>query len=165
VYRYKRLYVDFHQIMGVTTGVRNMLLHGTSRDPQKHIEQWDLSESEGYDEIAIKAAIARDVALHGSLETQYLNTWNVERYLRDKWGLGVDSTTGRTPLQALETCSDGLLAVAKTRCLGTMFPWLTWESDTSRANCGSRVRAIGARGALSLGEWTEMAWFLYRQCG
>ena len=54
----------------------------------------------------MKAAIAKEIALHGSSETEYLNTWSVERYLRDKWGLGVDSNTIRAPPWALEAHSD-----------------------------------------------------------
>jgi hypothetical protein len=35
MYRYKRRYANFDHILGVTSGVLNMMLHGTSQDPKE----------------------------------------------------------------------------------------------------------------------------------
>ena len=99
-YRFKRHYVSFHRILGVTSGVLNMLLHGTSQDPKERNKSVLASEPEDGD--LITASIAQDLALRGVSYTEYLNTWNVELYLRDKWGLGVTSSTVRTPKRVLE---------------------------------------------------------------
>lgn len=122
-YRYKRHYVGFDHILGVTTGVLSMLLHGTSQDPKEQRIAVGISELDGPDETAMKAAIARDIVLHGSSETEYLNTWGVERYLRDKWGLGVDSASVRTPPRALEAYSDDISSIVDGELTGqSAFP-------------------------------------------
>jgi hypothetical protein len=119
-YRYKRHYVTFDHILGVTSGVLNMLLHGTSKDPKGQSKSVATFAPE--DETAITVAIARDMALQGSSKMEYLNTWNVERYLRDRWGLGVDSTTIRAPLRALEAYSDEFMYAAGEFAAPSVFP-------------------------------------------
>lgn len=158
VYRYKRRYVIFDHILGVTSGVLNMLLHGTSQDPKESNTTVAWSEP---DETAIKAAIGRDLMLHGSSEMEFLNTWKVERYLRDKWGLGVDSMTIRTPTRALEAYSsvaDGLTGQGYPPNLPgnpilfapTMVPGFA-HSEQALFDAQSLVEKI-VLGAVSLGE-------------
>lgn len=44
------------------------------------------------DDQAIKRAILRDA---GASESDYLDTWGVERYLKDTWSLAIDSRSVR----------------------------------------------------------------------
>jgi hypothetical protein len=159
MYRYKRRYANFDHILGVTSGVLNMMLHGTSQDPKENPKAVRFSELDGPQESAMKAAIAQEVVMHGSSETEYLNTWNVERYLRDKWGLGVDSTIVRTPLRALEAHSDhfsSAVDVAQSASgnpipfAPTMVPGFA-HSEQSLFDTQSLVERI-MLGAVSLGE-------------
>jgi hypothetical protein len=111
VYRYKRHYVNLDRVLGVTTGVLNMLLHGTSQDPKEERQATRAAELEQPEESTIKAAIAKDLVSYGYSQTEYLNTWNVERYLQNRWNLRIDSTTVRTPSQALEAYSKGFSSI------------------------------------------------------
>ena len=163
MYRYKRRYANFDHILGVTSGVLNMMLHGTSQDPKENPKAVRFSELDGPGESAMKAAIAREVMLHGSTEIEYLNTWNVERYLRDKWRLGVDSITIRTPPRALKAHLDHFSSVNEVPQSAfhdspenlipfapTMIPGFA-HSEQSLLDAQSLVERI-MLGAVSLGE-------------
>ena len=94
MFRWKRQYTKIEYILGVTSGVLNMMLHGTSQDP-KEGQVKVFPEPDGPEQSTIKRAIAKDLIAEGFSEKEYLNTWSVERYLRDTWGLVVSSTIVR----------------------------------------------------------------------
>lgn len=101
VFRYKRRYASFDHILTVATGALNMLLHGSSQDPKRGRIALPKPQSGAPDESIMKAAIAKDLLLNGISETEYLNTWEVERYLQDNWGLLIDSRSVRAQPRAL----------------------------------------------------------------
>ena len=75
-----------------------MLLRGTSQVPSPA----NLIDSGELDEDTVKAAIVGEVVLQGGSVSEYLATWDVERYLRDKWVLAIDSNAVRIRRPLLE---------------------------------------------------------------
>ena len=107
-FRYKCRYVSPIRIQSVVDGVLNMLLHGTSqaRAPTGAVLDLGLGP-EGRewggqdDEVTIKRAILNEVEKRGEKEDEFLATWGVEKYLRTKWRLAIDSTTVRVKPRAV----------------------------------------------------------------
>ncbi|KAL5084890.1 hypothetical protein Trisim1_011352 [Trichoderma cf. simile WF8] len=95
VLRYKRRYATFSQVLDVVTEVMNMLLHGTSRSPKVKSRVLEEPEASLPDRRHVKSAIAKEIASTGTPEVEYLSTWEVERYLQDKWGLLINSHSVR----------------------------------------------------------------------
>ncbi|KAH7420005.1 hypothetical protein BKA64DRAFT_634657 [Cadophora sp. MPI-SDFR-AT-0126] len=105
-FRYKCHYVSPIRIQKVVDGVLNMLLHGTSqvRAPTGGVLSFGLGEEEfsgDDDEMRVKRAILSEVEQRGEKEDEFLATWGVERYLRTKWRLAVDSNTVRVKPRAV----------------------------------------------------------------
>jgi hypothetical protein len=49
----------------------------------------------------IKAKVVRELGSRGMAETEFLTTWDVDRYLRNKWKLAIDSHTIRIRTRGL----------------------------------------------------------------
>ena len=108
MFRYKLRYSSPQQVLTVIGHVLNQMLLGTSDVTFDESRNWeafaawralpDPNNSGAVDTHAVKNAIHRDVIQEGGLVEDYLDTWGVERYLRDRWGVLVDSSTVR-PVQ------------------------------------------------------------------
>ena len=105
-FRYKCRYVSPSRIQSVVDGVLNMLLHGTSqaRAPTGGVSglgpvhrAWGGED----DEVRVKRAILSEVEEMGETEDEFLATWDVEKYLKTKWRLAIDSTTVRVKPRAV----------------------------------------------------------------
>jgi hypothetical protein len=59
------------------------------------------------DELVIKSRIIDEIEMMGGSEKEYLSTWDVERYLRNKWRLLLDSNWVRIRPLALLGTDDG----------------------------------------------------------
>jgi len=93
-FRYKMRYSSRAQILTVVSGVLDMMLHGS-------VHTVDGERTDAADEEAVTAAIIRDVEAGGKSRQDYLSSREVERYLSDRWGLAIDSTTIRIQPSAL----------------------------------------------------------------
>ncbi|KAH6713202.1 hypothetical protein BKA61DRAFT_71816 [Leptodontidium sp. MPI-SDFR-AT-0119] len=124
IFRYKARYVPQLQIQSVVDGVLNMLLHGTSQairadggalssgmGPRPGDGEWD----GGVDEKRVKRAILREVEEGGEREEEFLGSWGVERYLRSKWRLVVDSRSVRVGGRVVGYGGDEDLGFGSTR--------------------------------------------------
>jgi len=108
VFRYKMRYSTPQDILIVIGYVLNHMLLGTSDVAFDQSGNWEAfaerralpnpNNSGGVDANAAKNAIHRDIAQEGGSLEDSLDTWGVERYLADRWGMLVDSSTVR-PLQ------------------------------------------------------------------
>lgn len=87
MFRFKFRYKSPNEIRIVLDGVLDSLLHGTTQKRRDEREEM----AEEVDELVIKAKIVGEIETMGGLEEEYLTTWDVERYLRDKWRLSLDS--------------------------------------------------------------------------
>lgn len=96
IFRYKMHYVSTRKIFAVVAGVLNMLLHGTSQPQMGDPTFEDFEPAE-----RIKAAIVNEVVACGGSEADYVGAWDVERYLRDKWALALDSNSVRVQSRAV----------------------------------------------------------------
>lgn len=116
-FRYKCRYISPSRIQSVVDGVLNMLLHGTSqaRAPTGGVPglgpvhgAWGGED----DEVTIKRAILSEVEERGEREDEFLATWDVEKYLKTKWRLAIDSTTVRVKPRAVisEECLNAVSA-------------------------------------------------------
>ncbi|KAH7350768.1 hypothetical protein BKA65DRAFT_593657 [Rhexocercosporidium sp. MPI-PUGE-AT-0058] len=111
-FRYKARYVAPLRIQSVVDGVLNMLLHGTSQ--ARSADGGTLlgmgpgpGECNGDEyQMMVKRAIVREVEEGGEREEEFLATWGVERYLRSKWRLVLDSRTVRVGARAVGNGSD-----------------------------------------------------------
>lgn len=90
IFRYKMRHANSKHILAKLTGVLNVMLHGTSQDPNRPQKDY-LIQGTSEDEQATKVAIMRVIASEGSVESDYLSSWEVERYLQDKWSFNIDS--------------------------------------------------------------------------
>lgn len=71
-----------------------MLLHGTSQIKDTRVATGVLSErGECEDEEKISTATLKYVESTGERKEEYLGSWDVERYLKTKWRLTLDSNT------------------------------------------------------------------------
>lgn len=85
MFRFKMRYASRTQLLGVLSGVLNTLLQGTS----------SFGGGAVFEMRDIKAAIVGEVERGGAREEEFLSTWEVERYLRTRWRLGIDSQAVR----------------------------------------------------------------------
>ena len=97
VLRYKLQFKTRSTILGVLAGVLEMLLLGTNQIKQGRIPQSEL-ENEG----RIKACIGDLIAAEGKKESGFLTSWEVERYLRERWSLSLDSHSVRIRRSTME---------------------------------------------------------------
>ena len=105
MFRYKMRYSTPQQVLTVIAHVLNQMLLGTSDitfNPSRSWEAFacqrallDTSESGAVETNAVKNAIHRDIIQDGGMVDDYLDTWSVERYLANRWGVVVDSSTAR----------------------------------------------------------------------
>jgi hypothetical protein len=143
MFRYKMRYSTPQQVLTIIGHVLNQMLLGTSGITFAELRTWDASvdrrtlpdpsETGAVDTNAVKNAIHRDIIHDGGLVDEYLDTWAVERYLVDRWGLVVDSSTAR-PLQRrlimdVNPLLEKLTAAAVTIGEGPRYP--TAEIDTA----------------------------------
>jgi hypothetical protein len=89
IFRFKFRHATSSQVRRVVDSVLNMMLHGTSQIKEKVMLADEL------DDVGIKAKIVRELERIGVSEPDFLTTWDVDRYLRDKWKLAIDSHTVR----------------------------------------------------------------------
>jgi hypothetical protein len=96
MFRYKMRYSTRDKILGILAGVLNMMLHGTSQDPTSASASGNgniyLAQ---IDNEIIKETIVKEIVLQGGSESYYLSSWEVEHYLRNRWGLAIDSNTAQ----------------------------------------------------------------------
>jgi hypothetical protein len=102
IFRFKFRYMSPAQIQTILDGLLDTLLHGTS---QKWGDSGESIKSE-QDKLRVKAQIVREIEVMGGSEEEYLSTWDVERYLRNKWRLSLDSNWVK--LQPMLAAQDGL---------------------------------------------------------
>lgn len=88
IFRFKFRYKSATQIQSILDGVLDTLLHGTS---QKKVDDIEGPKAKHLDMSGIKAQIVREIEMMGGSEDEYLSTWDVEGYLRNKWKLSLDS--------------------------------------------------------------------------
>ena len=144
MFRYKIRYSTPQQVLTVLGHVLNQMLLGTSHvtfDPSQNA--WDAfpksrtmalpdpNDSGAVDTNAVKNAIHRDIIQDGGLVDDYLDTWGVERYLADRWGVLVDSITARRLSQSrnlvvmdVEPLLERITAAAVTIGEGPRYPTL-----------------------------------------
>jgi hypothetical protein len=136
MFRYKMRYSTPQQVLTVIAHVLNQMLLGTSDitfDPSRSWEAFagqktlpDPIESGAVETNAVKNAICRDIIQDGGMVDDYLDTWSVERYLANKWGVVVDSSTARTfqrsSVTDINPLLEGLTAVAVTIGEGPRYP-------------------------------------------
>jgi len=87
MFRFKFRHMSATDIRIVLDGVLDSLLHGTTQTRRDDREEM----AEEVDELVIKAKIVGEIETMGGSESDYLTTWDVERYLRNKWRLSLDS--------------------------------------------------------------------------
>jgi hypothetical protein len=136
MFRYKMRYSTPQQVLTVIAHVLNQMLLGTSDitfDPSRSWEAFaaqrtlpDPSESGAVETNAVKNAIYRDIIQDGGAVDDYLDTWSVERYLANRWGVVVDSSTAR-PVQRsfvmdVNPLLESLTATAVTIGEGPRYP-------------------------------------------
>ncbi|KUJ15811.1 uncharacterized protein LY89DRAFT_734961 [Mollisia scopiformis] len=93
MFRFKSRYCTCAKIRGILGSVFNMLLHGTFQSEDVNTDITD--------DKAVKALIVHQIESSGGSEHDYLSTWEVERYLKKKWRLGIDSNTVKVQASAL----------------------------------------------------------------
>ncbi|KAH6674288.1 hypothetical protein B0J14DRAFT_35952 [Halenospora varia] len=86
MFRFKMQYATRAQLAGVLGGVLNMLLLGTNRLQEGYVPQ-EVVDCEG----VVKAAILAQIVAGGETEQEYLSTWEVEKHLKERWSLAIDS--------------------------------------------------------------------------
>ncbi len=102
VLRYKIRHATFEQVLNIVTRVLDALLHGTSQGTDASRIAVPQEQPRTFpDQSSVKTAILEEIASSGTPETEYLNTWGVERYLQDSWGLLISSNSVRIRPQAL----------------------------------------------------------------
>ena len=94
MFRYKMRHSTREKFLGILAGVLNMMLHGTSQDPTSASGNGNINLAQIDNEL-IKEAIVEEIVLQGGSESYYLSSWEVEHYLRNRWGLAIDSNTAR----------------------------------------------------------------------
>jgi hypothetical protein len=105
IFRYKFRYVDSKTILSILSGVLNVMLHGTSQ-VSSHSGTEKLSQFIQEDDEAVKAAILSDLESERGSASDYLSSWEVEGYLKNRWSLGIDSNAVRVhPLALLDVGS------------------------------------------------------------
>ena len=125
MFRFKLRYASRTQLSSLLSGVLNTLLQGTSS-----------FEGEVYDRKDVKAAIVSEVERGGAREEEFLNTWEVERYLRTRWRLGLDSQAVRVQ-PASEYASDGSIPASVLSLFApTVVPGFVGEG-TGHFKCGA----------------------------
>jgi len=87
MFRFKFRYRSPEQIQAQLDRVLNVLLHGTSQIIGESRE----AKSSEEETLRVKAQIVREIEMLGGSEEEYLSTWDVELYLRNKWRLSLDS--------------------------------------------------------------------------
>ncbi|KAE9378235.1 hypothetical protein N431DRAFT_541763 [Stipitochalara longipes BDJ] len=87
IFRFKFRYMNPKQIQAKLDRVLDTLLHGTSQKMGDNRERVRSEE----EMLVVKAQILREIEMAGGSEEEYLSTWDVERYLRNKWRLSLDS--------------------------------------------------------------------------
>jgi len=102
MFQYKLRYTNSKKILAVVSGVLNVMLHGTSQDPKHGNVGENVFQAIQDDDQAIKSAIVDTVVAEGGSESDYLSSWEVERYLREKWSWRIDSNTVRVQLHVSE---------------------------------------------------------------
>jgi hypothetical protein len=136
MFRYKMRYSTPQQVLTVIAHVLNQMLLGTSDitfDPSRSWEAFagqrtlpDPSESGAVETNAVKNAIFRDIIQDGGMVDDYLDTWSVERYLANKWGVVVDSSTARASQRSsvmdVNPLLESLTAAAVTIGEGPRYP-------------------------------------------
>jgi hypothetical protein len=136
MFRYKMRYSTPQQVLMVIAHVLNQMLLGTNDitfDPSRSWEAFtgqrtlpDPSESGAVETNAVKNAIHRDIIQDGGMVDDYLDTWSVERYLANKWGVVVDSSTARPSQRSfvmdVNPLLESLTAAAVTIGEGPRYP-------------------------------------------
>ena len=136
MFRYKLRYSTPQQVLTVVGHVLNQMLLGTSDVTFDQSRNWeafaarralpDPSDSGAVDTHAVKNAIHRDIIQDGGLVEDYLDTWGVERYLTDRWGVLVDSSTvqpvQRNLVMDVEPLLNRIAGAAVTIGEGPRFP-------------------------------------------
>jgi hypothetical protein len=95
IFRFKSRHATSSQIRRILDGVLNMMLQGTSQIKEKVTLEDTLNDK------GIKAKVLRELERKGVSETDFLTTWDVDRYLRNKWKLAIDSNTVRIQTRGL----------------------------------------------------------------
>lgn len=136
MFRYKMRYSTPQQVLTVIAHVLNQMLLGTSDitfNPSRSWEAFvgqrtlpDPSESGAVETNAVKNAIHRDIIQDGGMVDDYLDTWSVERYLANRWGVVVDSSTARhvqrSSVMDVNPLLESLTAAAVTIGEGPRYP-------------------------------------------
>lgn len=104
MFRFKFAYKNPAQIRSLLDRVLNKLLHGTSQIPIRELEA---ENAQKVDELAIKSRIIRDIETMGGSEKEYLTSWDVEHFLKNKWRLSLDSNWVRVRRLAIVGAQDG----------------------------------------------------------
>ncbi|KAF8865159.1 hypothetical protein BDZ45DRAFT_721300 [Acephala macrosclerotiorum] len=154
MFRYKEQYKRKMRIRAMLDGILNMLLHGTSQGKSGQLVVIEETEEE---DRRVKREIVRQIEMSGGSESEYLSTWQVEKYLRGKWKLAIDAGTVRVQPSALLSLkgegSDGYSGGVDgipTMAWPTMIPGFV-ERGPSVWNAGSLVEKL--RGAsVTIGE-------------
>ncbi|EPE28624.1 hypothetical protein GLAREA_09745 [Glarea lozoyensis ATCC 20868] len=102
IFRYKLQYASREQLFGVLAGVLDMLLLGTNQVKEGGVPQ-RVVDGDG----AVKDGIIRQIVAQGGSEDQYLPSWEVERYLRERWAFTLDSSSVRIQQRRIQEFEDG----------------------------------------------------------
>lgn len=94
IFRYKMQFANSSKILGCLSKVLNLMLHGTSQNPNRSGGE-DMFQGSSETRETTKKAIMRIIGSQGSTESDYLSSWEVEQYLRNRWSLGIDSKAVR----------------------------------------------------------------------
>ena len=136
MFTYKMRYSTPQQVLTVIAHVLNQMLLGTSDitfNPSRSWEAFagqrtlpDPSDSGAVETNAVKNAIHRDIIQDGGMVDDYLDTWSVERYLANRWGVVVDSSTARhaqrSSVMDVNPLLESLTAAAVTIGEGPRYP-------------------------------------------
>jgi hypothetical protein len=95
IFRFKFRHATSSQIRRILDRVLNMMLHGTSQIKER------VTLADEVNDKGIKAKVLRELERKGVVETDFLTTWDVDRYLRNKWKLAIDSNTIRIQTRGL----------------------------------------------------------------
>lgn len=97
IFRYKLPYCTRSDLFKIIAGILEMLLLGTNKIPPGANPQTDFPDVTTGHNIPCNATaiVAETIHAENLNEEEYLSTWQVETYIKDRWGIGLDSNAVR----------------------------------------------------------------------